>query len=56
MKKYMLKFLTAVIIVNVTSCGNSQQNSHTDSKIDTTTNQTLTNKYDYSKNNTLPLG
>lgn len=46
MKKYMLKFLTALIIVNVMGCGNSQQHSNNSSKIDTRSNQTSTKKTD----------
>ena len=42
MKKYKLQFLTALIIATLMGCGNSQQNSDKDSKIDTTSNQTVT--------------
>jgi len=42
MKKYKLIFLTALVIINVMGCRNSQQNSSDNSKIDTTSNQTLT--------------
>jgi hypothetical protein len=53
MKKYRLKFLTALIIANLMGCGNS----HNDTKIDTNSNQTLTKKPDSIKqNNTLSLG
>jgi len=44
MRKYIFNFLTAVIIVNVMGCGNSQQHTQDKSIIDTTTNQTLANK------------
>jgi predicted 3-demethylubiquinone-9 3-methyltransferase (glyoxalase superfamily) len=44
MKKYGLKLLAALIIVNVMGCENSQQNSSNNSKIESTANQTLTNK------------
>lgn len=46
MKKYAIKFLTALIIVNAMSCGNSQKDSHKTSKIDTIASQTLTTKTD----------
>lgn len=46
MKKYRLKFLTALLIVCLMGCGGSQQNSHKNGKIDTTSNQTLTKKSD----------
>jgi predicted 3-demethylubiquinone-9 3-methyltransferase (glyoxalase superfamily) len=46
MKKKIIKFLTALIIANLLGCGNSQQNSNNNSKIDTTTNQTVTKKSD----------
>jgi len=42
MKKYKLKFLTAFMIAGLMACGDSQQNSQDNSKIDTTSNQTLT--------------
>jgi len=35
MKKYKLKFLTALVIVSLMGCGDSQQNSHKNSKNDT---------------------
>lgn len=44
MKKYILKFLTAILIVNAIACGNSEQNSKDSSKINKASNQTLTNK------------
>src|SRR5688572_7963592 len=40
MRKYIVKILTVLVIANVMGCGNSQQNTHSNSKIDTT----LTNK------------
>jgi len=40
MKKYRLKFLTALLVVNLMGCTNSPNNS----KIDTTPNQTVTKK------------
>lgn len=46
MKKYILKFLSALIIVNLIGCGNSQQNSHENNKTDTTSNQITLNKND----------
>lgn len=54
MKKYVLKFLTALAIVNAVACGNSQQKSHDSSKIDTISNQTLTNKTDMVKQKITP--
>lgn len=43
MKKHRIKFLTAVIIVSMWSCGNSGQNSNESSYTGTTSKQTLTN-------------
>lgn len=54
MKKNGLNFLVALIIVNAMGCGNSQQNSNNNSKIDTTANQTLTNKTDMIKQKITP--
>jgi predicted 3-demethylubiquinone-9 3-methyltransferase (glyoxalase superfamily) len=54
MKKYMLKFLIALIIVNAMGCGNSQQNSDKNSKIDSTASQALTNKTDMIKQKITP--
>jgi hypothetical protein len=44
MKKYIFKSVFVLIIMNQISCGNSQQDSQKDSKIDTTSNQSLTKK------------
>jgi predicted 3-demethylubiquinone-9 3-methyltransferase (glyoxalase superfamily) len=44
MKKYGLKILVALLIVNAMGCGNSQQQSNHKSKIDSTSNQVVTNK------------
>lgn len=44
MKRHKLHFLTVLILATLLSCGNSQQNSHESSKIDTASNQILTNK------------
>lgn len=44
MKKHTLNFLTILITATLLSCGNSQQNSQDSSKIDTASNQNLTNK------------
>jgi predicted 3-demethylubiquinone-9 3-methyltransferase (glyoxalase superfamily) len=46
MRKYVVKILAVVVIANVMGCGNTQQNTHNNHKIDTTANQTLTNKTD----------
>jgi len=54
MKKYGLKILVALIIVNVMGCENSQQNSNNNSKIDSTVNQTFTNKTDMIKQKITP--
>jgi len=54
MKKYGLKILVAFIIVNAMGCENSQKNTHAKSKIDTTANQTLTNKTDLIKQKITP--
>jgi predicted 3-demethylubiquinone-9 3-methyltransferase (glyoxalase superfamily) len=44
MKKYKLKFLTALVIASLMGCGDSQQNSHKNNNIDTISNQTLAKK------------
>ncbi len=44
MTKYAFNFLTALAIGNLMGCGNSQQSSHENSKIDTTSTQTLAKK------------
>lgn len=44
MKKYSIKFLSALIIANLMGCVNSQQNSNKNSEIDSTSNQTLAKK------------
>lgn len=54
MKKYGFKILAALIIVNAMGCGNAQQNSHDNSKIDTTANQTSTSKMDKIKQKITP--
>lgn len=54
MKNYGLNVLAALIIVNVMSCGNSQQDLNNKSKIDSTANQTLTNKTDMIKHKITP--
>ncbi|MCD6066515.1 MAG: hypothetical protein K0S33_1341 [Bacteroidetes bacterium] len=54
MRKYIVKILTVLVIANVMGCGNSQQNTHNNSKIDTTANQTLTNKTDLIKQKITP--
>ena len=46
MKKYKLKFVTALLIANIMGCENSQQNAPNNSKTDTTNNQTITKKDD----------
>ena len=46
MRKKIINFFTALMIANLIGCGNSQQNSNKNSKIDTTTNQTVTKKAD----------
>jgi predicted 3-demethylubiquinone-9 3-methyltransferase (glyoxalase superfamily) len=46
MKKYKLKFLTALLIAGLLGCGDSQQNTHQNGKNDTTSNQTLNKKPD----------
>lgn len=54
MKKYILIFLTVLVITSLMSCGNSQQNSDNKSKIDSTANQTLTNKTNMIKQKITP--
>ena len=54
MKKYRLNVLVALIIVIAMGCGNSQQNSNIDSKIDTTSHQTVTNNTDRIKQKITP--
>jgi predicted 3-demethylubiquinone-9 3-methyltransferase (glyoxalase superfamily) len=46
MKKYKLKFLTALVVAILMGCGDSQQNSHKNNNTDTISNQTLTKKTD----------
>jgi predicted 3-demethylubiquinone-9 3-methyltransferase (glyoxalase superfamily) len=46
MKKKIIKLLTAVMIANLMSCGNAQQNANNNSTIDSTTHQTATKKAD----------
>lgn len=46
MEKYALKFWVAVVIASLLGCGNSQYNSHSDNKIDTASDETLTKKPD----------
>ena len=54
MKKYRQNVLVALIIVIAMGCGNSQQNSNIDSKIDTTSHQTVTNNTDMIKQKITP--
>jgi len=54
MKKYGYQILFAFILVQLMGCGNSQQNASNKSKMDTTTNQTLTNKTDKIKQKITP--
>jgi predicted 3-demethylubiquinone-9 3-methyltransferase (glyoxalase superfamily) len=54
MKKYGLKILIALIIVNAMGCGNAQQNSDHKNKIDSVNKQTLTNKTDMIKQKITP--
>ncbi len=44
MKKNIIKLLTIVIIANLFGCENSQQNSHQNNKVDSTSNNPLTKK------------
>ncbi len=46
MKKYKLKFLTALATAGIMGCGDSQQNSHKTNNIDTISNQTSAKKTD----------
>ena len=41
MRKYRLKFLTALVIAGLIGCGDSQQNSHENKNNDTTSNETV---------------
>ena len=54
MKNYRFKIITALVIVHALGCGNSQENAHNESKKDTTTNQTLTNKNEMIKQKITP--
>ena len=54
MKNYGFIVLVALIVVNAMGCGNSQQNSNNKSKIDSTANQTLTNKTNMIKQKITP--
>jgi predicted 3-demethylubiquinone-9 3-methyltransferase (glyoxalase superfamily) len=46
MKKYKLKFFTAIVVAILMGCGDSQQNSHKNNNTDTISNQTLAKKAD----------
>ena len=55
MKKYTLKFLSALLIIaNILGCTNSQQQSNDNNKIDTTSNQNLVKKTDMIKQKITP--
>jgi predicted 3-demethylubiquinone-9 3-methyltransferase (glyoxalase superfamily) len=54
MKKYGLNILVTLTIVSVMGCGNSQQNSTSNNKTDTTSNQTETNKTSMIKQKITP--
>ncbi len=54
MKNDGFKILVALIIVQAMGCGNSKQNSGNNGKIDTISNQTLTNKTDMIKQKITP--
>lgn len=54
MKKYGLKVLVAFIIIHTMGCGNAKQQTHHQSDIDTTANQTLSNKTDKIKQKITP--
>jgi predicted 3-demethylubiquinone-9 3-methyltransferase (glyoxalase superfamily) len=54
MRKYIVKILSVLAIANVMGCGNYQQNTNDSSKIDTTANQTLTNKTNIIKQKITP--
>lgn len=54
MKKYGFKILVALVIVNAMGCGNSQEDALNNSKIDTTTTQSLTNKNEMIKQKIAP--
>ena len=54
MKNYGFKIIAALLIVHAMGCGNSKKDAHNKSNIDTTTNQTLTNKNDMIKQKITP--
>jgi predicted 3-demethylubiquinone-9 3-methyltransferase (glyoxalase superfamily) len=54
MKKYKLTLLTALVIASLMGCGDSQQNSHKNSKNDTTSDQTLNKKPDMIRQKITP--
>ncbi len=54
MKKYILNLLAVLVIANIVGCENSQQNSQNKSKIDTTSNQSLTKKPNMIKQKIAP--
>lgn len=54
MKEYILKFLSALIIVSLIGCGNSQQNSDKSSNIDSTAKQSLVKNSDMSSQKITP--
>lgn len=54
MKNYGLKILFALLIINAIGCGNSQQQSSENSKMDTLSNPALTNQTDLIKQKITP--
>lgn len=54
MKNCALNILVTLTIVSVMGCGNSQQGSNNNNRIDTTANQTATNKTDMIKQKITP--
>ncbi len=54
MKNYGYKIIATLIIVHTIGCGKSKKDAHNKSNIDTTTNQTLTNKNEMIKQKITP--
>jgi predicted 3-demethylubiquinone-9 3-methyltransferase (glyoxalase superfamily) len=54
MKKYKVKFLTALVIASLMGCGDSKQNSHKNNNTDTISNQPSVKKTDMIKQKITP--
>lgn len=54
MKNYGFKIIAALVLVHAMGCGNTHEEVHNNSKIDTTATQSLTNKNDMIKQKITP--